>query len=303
MVVHDRTYTRLQGERRASVPALWTLFDRGVLTSLAVLFRRKVFAVILSLWAFGPFVFAVLLMYGVFFFRSTPELQHIADNLGGLLELVTPTPDTVWGFLMQVQLPVALVFCVLVGAGLIAEDRRTNALELYLSRPLGVFQYVTGKLMVIGFFLAGVTVLPATVIILVWMAMGARDGAELLSLVHLLWRTAAAGLLGVLVLSLLVLTASSLAKRARTAAVLWIGFLVVIEAILTNMLWNALGEPEVRLVSIRFNVGQCMAAILQNPAELDPEVPALHSAVVLAGWIALCSTVLLRRVRPVEIVA
>ena len=303
MVIHDRSYTRWDGDRGGRVPGALVIFDRGVMTSVAVLFRRKVFAILLSLWAFGPFVFAVLLMYAVFYFRSTPELAELAANMTGLMKLVTPTPDTLWGYLVQIQAPVAMLLCVIVGAGLIAEDRRTNALELYLSRPLGVFQYVTGKLAIIGFFLSIVTIVPAVIIILVWMALGATTGEEIAELLGLLVKTVEAGFVGVLVLSLLVLTASSLARRARVASIVFIGFLIVIEAILHGILWDVLGRPGVHLVSIGFNVNQVVAAILDNPAELNPDVPVLHSGLVLAGWVVLCSFTILRRVRPVEIVA
>ncbi|MCB9899535.1 MAG: ABC transporter permease subunit [Planctomycetes bacterium] len=303
MVVHDRSYSRWDGDRTGKVPGAWVILDRGVMTGLAVLFKRKIFAVLLTLWAFGPFVAAVLIMYAVFYFRSTPELAEIARNMSDVLRLVTPTPDTLWGYLVNLQLPVVFMLCVLVGSGLIAEDRRTNALELYLSRPLGRFQYVTGKLAVIGFFLSLVTVVPAVIIVLVWMALGATSADELASLSGLIVKAVEAGAVQVLVMSLLILAASSLAKRARNATILFVGFLVVSEIILHGILFEVLGNPSVHLVSILYDVRQCAAWLLDNPAELDPDVPALHCAVVLLGWVVLWSGVILRRVRPVEVVA
>jgi ABC-type transport system involved in multi-copper enzyme maturation permease subunit len=55
-----------------------------------------------------------------------------------------------------------LVFC---GAGLIADDLKHNALQLYFARPLKKRDYLTGKAAVIFFFLFIVTLVPGIVFI------------------------------------------------------------------------------------------------------------------------------------------
>ena len=50
---------------------------------------------------------------------------------------------------------------VYVGAGLIANDRRANALQIYLSKPLSRAEYVVGKLAILMVFLLLVTWVPA----------------------------------------------------------------------------------------------------------------------------------------------
>ena len=45
------------------------------------------------------------------------------------------------------------VITVYVGAGLIANDRRANALQIYLSKPLMRPEYIAGKLAVLFTFL------------------------------------------------------------------------------------------------------------------------------------------------------
>ena len=56
-----------------------------------------------------------------------------------------PSADTFRQFLDQQQIFVFFV-TVYVGAGLIANDRRANALQIYLSKPLTRAEYVFGKL-------------------------------------------------------------------------------------------------------------------------------------------------------------
>ena len=307
MVIHDRSYARWDGERDRPVRGAWVILDRGVTTGLSQIFKRKFFGQILSFAAFGPFLFALGMLYLAFFFQANPEYAEFAQGLGesGLIEIVTPNADNIWGYFLVVQLWVCLVLCVLVGSSLVAEDRRINALELYLSRPVTVLQYILGKLSVMATFLALVTVLPVGLILLVQAFLTGFEPEEFARLVDLAWRSILAGGLFVGMLSLLVVTASALASRARNAAILWIGFLVILEGLVTNQLRDEFLTPAVNLTSIHFNLGRCMASILGNETELAlyPDLPVSWSGAVLAGWGLLCTVLLLRKVRPVEVVA
>ena len=53
------------------------------------------------------------------------------------------------------------VLLAIIGAGLIATDRRENGLSLYFSRPLGLLDYIGGKaLTIVVFFYCLVTLAP-----------------------------------------------------------------------------------------------------------------------------------------------
>ena len=56
-----------------------------------------------------------------------------------------------------------------VGAGLIADDRRANALQIYLSKPLTRVEYIAGKLTALMAFLSFVTWLPAMLLLFLQM--------------------------------------------------------------------------------------------------------------------------------------
>src|SRR6185312_2542188 len=55
---------------------------------------------------------------------------------------------------------------VWAGAGLIANDRRANALQIYLSKPLMRVEYIGGKLGVLFFYLLEITLLPGLLLLL-----------------------------------------------------------------------------------------------------------------------------------------
>ena len=80
-----------------------------------------------------------------------------------------PTPQTFRQFLAQQNVFVFFV-TVYVGAGLVANDRRANALQIYLSKPLSRYEYVFGKLAVLMTFQLMITWLPAIVLLVVQMA-------------------------------------------------------------------------------------------------------------------------------------
>ena len=308
MVIHDRSYARWDGERDKPVQGVWVILDRGVVTGLAQIFKRKLFGQILSFGAFGPFLFALGAMYLAFFVQANADqYADWAEGIreSGVVDLITPNPDTIWGYFLEIQIWVCLLVSVLVGSALISEDRRTNALEMYLSRPLSVLQYTLGKLSIIGFFLSIITIVPVCILILVQAFLSGLEAGEVARLLDLLWRTLLAGGLFVATIGMLVLTASALSSRARNAAILWIGFLVILEGLVTNQLKDQFLSSSMNLVSLHYNLGRCMAWILGNQAELiaEPDLPVMHSALVLAGWGLLCTTLVLRKVRPVEIVA
>ncbi len=306
MVIHDRSYARWKGDRRAPVEAVSVMLQAGIRRGVTTLFRRKIPAVLLILAAFGPFVFGLgFLFLRYFVLSNAAKFGELAEALGSaeVAEVASASPDTVWMYLFQMQAAFVLVACVLLGAGLVAEDRRSNALELYLSRPLSVRQYLLGKFATIAFFIALVTVAPASILVLAQLSLSWGQEGEGLRLLGLLARTVAAGAVWVVVPSLVVLTASSLTEKARNAAILFLAFVFVLEFIASNILVEIFGNESFRLLQVGFNVQQVGAWLLGSVANQNAVVPVWQSVVVLLGWAALCVTTMLRRVRPVEVVS
>ena len=115
------------------------------------------------------FLGLLLVSWFPFFVRAVQF--YAASNLTNIPQasLLAPSADTFRQFLEQQQTFVFFV-TVYVGAGLIANDRRANALQIYLSKPLTRAEYVLGKLAILMTFLALVTWLPAIVLLIVQIA-------------------------------------------------------------------------------------------------------------------------------------
>ena len=103
------------------------------------------------IFAWVPFVVRVVQLY------VSANFQQAA--------FFAPTADTFRQFLEQQDFFV-FVITVYVGAGLIANDRRANALQIYLSKPLMRTEYIAGKLAVLFVFLTLVTLVPALLLLL-----------------------------------------------------------------------------------------------------------------------------------------
>lgn len=311
MVLHDRGYQRWDGSRETSVPGARVIVEQGVTSAVAKLFKRKFFAMLLLIGAYGSFVFGLGVLTAVFYLRTNIEKFPDADDFlsSELVSVITPSAETAWFYLYMLQSWFVLLLSLIVGMGLVAEDRRSNALELYLSRPIRVWQYVLGKLGVLAFFFGAVTVAPALLLLLAQMSFVGFEVEQTVALLELGARvTVACGVTG-LVMGAMTLAVSSLAKRARNAAVLWVGFWLVLTGILEPTL-NEEVRGVAHLISMRYHLQHAGALILGTTRDYDagPGVvlgaePALPTVIVL-GVVTLISTIIvLRRVRPVEVVA
>src|SRR5262245_31713355 len=151
MPIHDQGYRRYGGGKARGQG--WVVIARSGIRSF---FGRKAFLGLLLL-GWSPFfaraiqIFAAANLPQAAFLALTPETFHdMVDS--GFVNLIV------------------FVMAVYVGAGLIANDRRANALQIYLSKPLTRAEYVFGKLAILMLFLLLVTWVPAIVLLFVQVA-------------------------------------------------------------------------------------------------------------------------------------
>jgi len=310
MAVYDRGYSRWDGDRTGGGSLAGVIMEAGIRRGGARFFKRKLVAVLLILYAFGAFLVWLGMLYARYYVLVNAE--DLAGTMSGAVEffednelsrVIAVDGANLFAYLARFQLPVVAILLVMLGAGLIAEDRRTNALELYLSRPLGVGRYLVGKVGTMAFFLALVTLLPALVLVLADAMLSLDPEPDWGARAALLGRAAGAGAIVVLVPSMLVVAVSSLTRRGRNAAIALLGLLFVLEVVIAQVLQDVFRKPEFLLFSPVFNLRQSVAWTLGAADEIVADVPVWQSLAVLGGLLALCLAITLRRVRPVEVVA
>jgi len=182
---------------------------------------------------------------------------------------------------------------------LIANDRRANALQIYLSKPLLRTEYIGGKFAVLAIFLGCVTLLPAVLLLLLHVLL-AGSFAFLKAHLFLIPSVILASILRVLVASATILALSALSKSSRYVAILYAGAIFFSNA-LYLVLRIILGSTRGAWVSITANIEQVTDVIFRQTPRY--EMPWLVSLLMLAGLVAVSISVLERRVKGVEVVS
>lgn len=207
------------------------------------------------------------------------------------------TPRMFRDFLNQ-QEPLVFFLTVYVGSGLIADDIRANALQLYLSRPITRTQYIAGKAAILMGALSAVTFVPAMLLLLLVPAFAGRmtflwDNFSLFASIS------AYSVIQITLSAFLILALSSLSKSRWFVAILYAGLAFFTHAVF-GVLGAALPGSAFSWVSIFANVRQVGDVLFRLPPRHDTH--PLISAGVIVLIIAASAAVLRRRIRAIEVV-
>lgn len=279
MPIHDQGYRRYGGRRRFR--GGWWVIARATIRSL--IRQRQVAALLLFAWA--PFVVHAVLIY-------------LAANFPQTASALAVTPRTFRQFLDWQNLFVFFV-AILVGAGLVADDRRANALQLYLSRPLTRVEYVVGKLTVLAVFLAFVTWLPAMLLV-VLQVLFAGSFAFLRANLFIVPAITLFSLVQIAVSACSILALSSLTKNRRFVAAMYAGVIFFTSA-LNGVLRQITHSRSWAWLSPRDTLDVLADAIFRIATPRAVPVPV---AVAVVAVLLIASILILeRRVRGVEVVS
>jgi ABC-2 type transport system permease protein len=279
MPIHDQSYRRYGGGK-ATPGKAWTVIAWAGIRSM---FRKRVFLGLLLL-AWMPFVVRAVQIY-------------LAENFPQMA-LLAPTAKTFREFLEQQDFFVFII-TIYVGAGLIANDRRANALQIYLSKPLLRSEYIAGKAAVLFSFLMLVTWLPGVVLLLI-QVMFAGSFAFLKANLFLFPAITVAALLQALLATFTMLALSSLSKSSRYVGILYAGIIFFTAAIYGAMYAITGGSTKLSYLSLGANLSQVVDVIFRLPPRYA--TPWQVSLTVVIGLVVLSISVLERRVRGVEVV-
>jgi len=200
-------------------------------------------------------------------------------------------------FLDQQELFVFFI-TVYAGSGLIADDIRANALQLYLSRPITRTQYVAGKLATLMTALALVTWVPATVL-LILEPMFAGNSTFLRHNLYLIPAISMFALVEISVAAFTMLALSSLSKSRWFVGVLYAGFAFFTQAVFAATR-VATQTTAFSWIAAFGNLAQVGDVIFRLQPRYD--TPPVVSAIILAALLAASSAVLSRRIRAIEVV-
>jgi len=232
--------------------------------------------------------------------QNSRLIVSIAKQTGTKIKQIIPpgVGRSFYSQFLEWQSRYLFLLLLVVGAGLIAKDVKFKALQLYLAKPITNLEYILGKLGVVVFFLAMVTLVPGVLLFLIqailvgdslyfrhfWWVMGA-----------IFWYSAVIILSG----SFLILALSALSESARSAASGCAAVFLLTTAI-AQLLRRSTHDDNYMLISFRHNwtsVGERIFGV-----ERLYDLPWAWSLVILVGAIVVCAVVLARRIRGVEVV-
>jgi len=277
--IHDQGYRRYGGVRAAPGRA-WSVIARaGIRTMLA---RRLFLGLLLASWV-QFFVRAVL----IYLSTSVPQASFLAPDARSYRQF------------LEIQEVFMFFVAVYAGAGLIANDRRANALQIYLSKPLTRVEYVFGKLAVLVAFLLLVTWVPAIALLLVQIMFSGSfrfviDNAFLFPAITLF------SFIQVSAVAMAMLALSSLSNSSRFVGILYAALIFFSQAIYGVMLLITRNSG-LAWLSMPSNLAQIGDAIFGLPLRYRMPVPVALLAV--AALVGASIYILERRVRGVEVVA
>lgn len=124
--------------------------------------RRKIFWLLLAISLFYfLFLFAMIYLKAQIVTRN-PQFRHFVDRV---LSSVTGSGETYRDF-MSAQGTVTMLLLALAGTMLVGSDLRRGGLTFYLSRRIGRWHYIVGKLLAIGLLVTLTTTIPAIILFL-----------------------------------------------------------------------------------------------------------------------------------------
>lgn len=278
MPIHDLGYRHWSGDWTSHPYRWWVITRQGILQ----LARKKSFLVLMFL-SMIPFLVRSIMLY--------------VTVVMGRFSFARLEPKFFEDFLSQ-QMFFTFIITIYAGAGLIANDLKANALQIYFSKAITRRDYMIGKLGVPVFFISLVTLVPALLLFL----LAAVFHTSLAFLIQNYWVVASiAGYSAIIIFTnaLVILALSALGRSSRFAG---INFAAVIffSQILYGILFAMLRSTRIAWISLWNNLRQVGDFLFQNAATY--RYPTWISLLVLLALMGFCAWIVHRRVQAVEVI-
>jgi ABC-type transport system involved in multi-copper enzyme maturation permease subunit len=204
MGIRKKGYSAWNGKLQMRKIPWSPIFSGGI----GYIFSKKSlkFVLLMSALQFAFFVIGVWV-------TSKPELNFIGENIESLSSIRSILRMYYTnGYMLFTLLFVSLV----AGSELISKDIKTNAVSLYFSRPIGKFDYIAGKMSVIGFYLLCVTFIPGLLLVVIKALFSPSFTMSLFSIIS----CAAFSITAALLFSSFTLLISSFTENSRFVSVI-----------------------------------------------------------------------------------
>ncbi len=280
MPIYDLGYRHWSGAWTSHPYRWWVITRQGI----NLLIRKKRFLLLMILSAI-PFLVRSVMLY-------------LSSAVGRNIPLLQVNGKFFEDFLSQ-QMFFVFLIAIYAGSGLVANDLKANALQIYLSKPITRQDYLIGKLGVLVFFLTLPTLAPALLLYLLAILFQTnlgyfRDNPWVLASII------GYALAIIFTYALVMLALSSLTRSSRFAGISFAA-VFLFSQILYGILSGILRTSSVAWVSLGNNLTQVGDFFFRGGAHYN--CPTWLSAVLLATLMAFCAGIAHKRVKAVEVVS
>jgi ABC-2 type transport system permease protein len=289
MPIYDQSYAHWKGRLEGHVFRWLPITLNGI----RLAFRTKLFR-ILFIFCMIPFVVRAGMIVVVAYAESMPQGPPGHE----IMRILMDKGHFYYGFLLREQLFGIVAMCLFAGCPLVARDIKSRALEVYFSKPILLTDYLLGKFMVVAFFLACMSLFPGLLLMITDLSLS-EDPDNTSRVLEVLPRVLAVSLITVVFVSILVLAASSLARSARNAAVVWFAFHLAL-FIASRIAARIFATPDLKLLDPRSSLQYLGQMILDYGHQYAWSwwIPSGYLCLLIVGALA----VLVARIRAVEVV-
>lgn len=298
MPIYDLTYRGWRG-RQTRVPAWFPILEN----TIKLAFRNRILTNLYRACAIPPLITCVIL-YVRYQFESSLRGKQMPGQIARQFSFDMPR---YFEFLFA-QGIIAFAVAAVVGGQAIAADRRGNGLETIFSRAITRGHYILGRFLGLFTLVLGATLIPGFVIWICDLSFASHDYRLEQTLDYPLRITIWALLLSTSA-SLLILAFSAFIKRAWLAMAAFVAFLFI-----SMTFSQGLGaaaqrvSPDAAEFIRGFSFFQAHYATQAwifgvSRTEIHRNISDTSSIIFLTGLAALSLIVILRKVRPIEVVS
>jgi hypothetical protein len=286
--IREKGYSHWDGTLEERKLPWWPITRTGI----RLAFQKKHFKFFFSV----SFLPAIVFLVGIYISERIEDFKFWVQGSESFIKV---NPAFFKTYLTNDFLLFMLVMLlVFSGAGLIADDLKHNALQLYFSRPIGKKDYFLGKASVIFFFILVLTLVPGLVLFFMKLVFSG-DFKLLTDYPWLLPAIIGFSALLTVFFAFYTLLLSALSKNRRYVAIL-IFATYVFSDVVYGITFGIFHSPYVALFSLKANFQQAGALIFGQP--LPYAYPGYLSFLVLFGICIISAAVLRRRIRGVEVI-
>jgi len=286
--IREQGYSHWDGRLIERKRPWWPLTTLGI----RLIFRKKNFRLLFAL----SFIPAVVYLVGIYASERMEDFKFMVRGSAQLLK-IDPAFFKSY-FTLDPLLFLMVMLMVFACAGLISDDLKHNALQLYFARPLGKRDYLLGKSAIIAFFVLLLTLIPGLVLIIFKLVFAGSFGL-VRSYPWLPLAVIGDSLLLTVFFVCYTLLLSALSRNRRYVMVML--FTVYLGTDIAYAIMHSIFKnPYFALLSIKANLQQAGAVLFgQRPPHAFPA--GLSFGVILA-FCLIAAWILQRRVRGVEVI-